>query len=130
MLRTCAVKVIKSKTGCFTLSYAQLDTASQATLISDKLSKELGLEVIPNCSITIRTLRDQPSICTGKINFTLQSVIDNDQFEIENALGVPQFSDDESTLPHVNSSVFSHFKGVKIPVLSLWGAVWKKPFVL
>ena len=119
LLRTCAVKVINLKTGCFTLAYAQLDTASQATLISDKLSKELGLKVIPNCSITIRILGDQPSICTGKINFTLQSVINNDQFEIENALVVPQFSDNESTLPHaVNTSVFSHFKGVKIKVLS------------
>ena len=118
LLRTSAVKVISSKTGCSTLAYAQLDTASQATLISDKLSKELGLEVIPNCFITIRTLGDQPSICTGKTNFTLQSVLNNDQFEIENAL-VPQFSDDEGTLLHaVNTSVFSHFKGVKVPVLS------------
>ena len=106
LLRTCAVKVINSKTGCSTLAYAQLDTPSQATLISDKLNKELGLE-------------DQPSICTGKTNFTLQSVINNDQFEIANAPIAPQFSDDESTLPHVvNTSVFSHFEGVKIPVLS------------
>ena len=119
LLRTCAVRVINSKTGCSTLAYAQLDTASQATLISDKLSKELELKVIPNCSISIRTLGDQPSICTGKINFTLQSVINNDQFESENALVVSQFSDDESTLPHaVNTSVFSHFKGVNIPVLT------------
>ena len=111
MLRPCAVKVSNSKTGYSTLAYAQLDTASQATLTSDKLSEELGLEAIPNCYITIRTLVDQPSICTGKTNFTLQSVIYNDQFEIENALVVTQFSDDESTLPHaVNTSVFSHFR--------------------
>ena len=119
LLRTCAVKVINSKTGCSTLAYAQLDTASQATLISYKLSKKRRLEVISNCSITIRTLGDQPSICTGETNFTLQSVINNDQFEIENAFVVPQFSDDESTLLHaVNTRVFSHFKGVKIPVLT------------
>ena len=75
--------------------------------------------MIANCSITIRTLGDQPSVCTGKTNLTLQSVINNDQFGIENALVVLQFSDDESTLPHaVNTSVFSHFKSVKIPVLS------------
>ena len=119
LLRTCAVKVINSKTGCSALTYAQLDTGSQATLMSDKLSEELGLKLIPNCSITIRTLGDQPYTCTGKTNFSLQSVINNDQFESNNALVAPQFSDDESTLPHAeNTSVFSHFKGVKIPVLS------------
>ena len=34
---TCAVRVIKPDTGKTTLAYAQLDTASQATLISEKL---------------------------------------------------------------------------------------------
>ena len=100
LLRTCAVRVINSNTGCSTLACAQHDTASQATLISDTLRNELGLEAIPDPSITIGTLADQAASCLGCTNFTLQSLGNNDEFEVEGALVVPRFSDDESTLPH------------------------------
>ena len=59
LLRTSAVRVINQTTGCSTLAYAQHDTASQATLISDSLREELGLEVTTDPFITIRTLADQ-----------------------------------------------------------------------
>ena len=42
LLRTSAVRVINQETGRSTLAYAQHDTASQATLISDSLREELG----------------------------------------------------------------------------------------
>ena len=118
LLRTCAVRVVNSNTGCSTLAYAQHDTASQATLISDTLRNELGLEAIPDPSITIRTLADQAASCLGRTNFTLQSLVNNDEFEVEGALVVPRFSDDESTLPHaVDTSRLSHFEGIKVPVI-------------
>ena len=44
LLRTSAVRVINPHTGESTLAYAQHDTASQVTLISDALKTELGLE--------------------------------------------------------------------------------------
>ena len=66
LLRTNAVRVINPTTGCSTLVYPQHDTASQATLISDSLKEELGLEVTSDPFITIRTLADQTASCTGK----------------------------------------------------------------
>ena len=43
LLRTSAVKVVNPRTGKATHAYAQHDTASQATLISESLKNELGL---------------------------------------------------------------------------------------
>ena len=118
LLRTCAVRVINSNTGCSTLAYAQHDATSQATLISDTLRNELGLETIPDPSITIRTLADQAAGCFVRTNFTLQSLVNNDEFEVKDALVVPRFSNDESTLPHaVDTSRLSHFDGIKVPVI-------------
>ena len=118
LLRTCAVRVINSNTGFCALAYAQHDTASQATLISDTLRNELGLEAIPDPSITIRTLADQATSCLGGTNFTLQSLVNNDEFEVKGALVVPRLSDDESTLSHaVDTSRLSHFEGIKVPVI-------------
>ena len=54
LLRTSAVKVVNPHTGESTLEYAQHDTASQATLISENLKNELGLESIPDPSVMIR----------------------------------------------------------------------------
>ena len=44
LLRTSAVRVINSNTGKSTLAYAQHNTTTQVTLISDALKTELGLE--------------------------------------------------------------------------------------
>ena len=45
LLRTTAVKVANSATGKSTVAYAQLNTVSQATLISDSLKNELVLKI-------------------------------------------------------------------------------------
>ena len=58
LLRTSAVKIVNPKTGQSTLVYAHHDTGSQATLISDNLTKELGLETVPDPIITLRTLAE------------------------------------------------------------------------
>ena len=49
----------------------------------------------------------------------LQSLFySNEKFEIKKALVVPEFTDDERTLPHaVNAKNLDHFKGVEIPVI-------------
>ena len=118
MLRTSAVRVINQTTGCSTLAYAQHDTASQATLISDSLREELGLEVTTDPFITIRTLADQTASCIGKTDFSLESLVTGDNYEITGALVVPAFSDDKSTLPHaVDTSKLKHFHEVEIPVI-------------
>ena len=119
LLRTCAVEVINPKNGRSTLVYAQHDTASQATLISDTLKEELALDVLPDPFITVHTLSDQTTNCLGRTDITIKSLVNNEEeFKISGALVVPKFSDDESTLPHaVDTCKLNHFKGVKVPVL-------------
>ena len=47
-----------------------------------------------------------------------------EQFIINHALVVPQFSDDENILPHaVDISGFEHFVGLHIPIAPEWGIV-------
>ena len=71
LLRTTAVRVINLNNGHFTLAYAQLDTASQATFISDALREELGLEAVSDPSIKFRTLADQTATCLGRTDFSV-----------------------------------------------------------
>ena len=59
LLRTTAVKVANPATAKSTVAYAQLDTASQATLISDSLKNELGLKIKSDHSVTLRTHADK-----------------------------------------------------------------------
>ena len=60
----------------------------------------------------------QPVNCLGGTNFTLKSLVNNDEFEVKDALVVSQFLDDESTLPlAVDANSLSHFKGVRVPVI-------------
>ena len=82
LLRASAVRVINQTTGCSTLAYAQHDTASQTTLISDSLREELGLEVTTDPFITIRTLADQTASCIGKTDFSQESLVTGDSYEI------------------------------------------------
>ena len=69
LLRTSAVRVVNSDTGTSALAYAQLDTGSQVTLISNELSKELGLTITPDQDVSIRTLADQRVSSKGRTNF-------------------------------------------------------------
>ena len=118
LLRTRAVKVVNPRTGKATHAYAQHDTASQATLISESLKNELGLGTDHNRNVTIRTLAKQSTPSYGVSNFKLESLSTGEQFEIENALVVPDFIDDINTLPHsVNTTGLDHFYGVEIPTI-------------
>ena len=124
MRTTTAVKVANPATGKSTVAYAQLDTASQATLISDSLKNELGLRIKTDHSVTLRTLADKTVPIEGRANFNLESLFTGEQFKIDNALVVPQFSDDENILPHVvEVSGLEHFVEVHIPVVPERGCV-------
>ena len=117
LLRTSAVRVINPNTGKSTLAYAQHDTASQVTLISDALKTELGLETNSDPNVKIRTLSDETVDCKGRTAFKLESLHTGEKFVIENALVVPKFSDDDSTLPHsVDVTELKHFQGTHVPV--------------
>ena len=117
LLRTSAVRVINPNTGKSTLAYAQHDTASQVTLISDALKTELGLETNSDPNVKIRTISDETVDCKGRTAFKLESLHTGEKFVIENALVVPQFSDDDSTLPHsVDVTELKHFQGTHVPV--------------
>ena len=116
-LRTIAVRVINPNNERSTPGYAQLDTVSQATLISESLRGELGLEQTNNLN-TVRTLAKDTLRCNGCTNFDLQSLDSGDKFTIANALVVLKFVDDENTLPHrLDTSNLKHFNGDKIPIL-------------
>ena len=109
LLRTSAMSVINLSTGKSTLVYAQHDSASQATLIPERLKNEL----------TIRTLAQQTTSSGGLTEFTLQSLSTNEISQIKNALVVSEFADNESTLPHaVNVEKLEHFQDVTIPVIA------------
>ena len=118
VLRTCAVRVFNPGTNKCTLAYAQHDTASQATLVSEQLKYELGLNVNANRKVRIRTLAEQTSKSSGCTSFKLQSLATDEVFAVNNAL-VPNFEEDEKILPHaVNVKNLKHFKGVKIRTIS------------
>ena len=118
LLRTCAVKVINPRTGIFTLAYAQHDTASQGTIVSKSLIDKLGLVASKRSEIHIRTLANEFTPCRGVVNFEFESLTTGERFDVENALVVPEFVDDECVLPHsVDTSGLEHFDGVNIPTL-------------
>ena len=117
LLRTSAVRVVNPNTGLSTLAYAQHDTGSQVTLIPDNLRKELGLNTTPDPTVTIRTLANLRVITEGRTDFNLPSLINGEEFAIKDAIVVPEFLDDNATLPHaVDTSGLDHFDGVEIPL--------------
>ena len=119
LLRTSAVRVINPRTGKSTLVYARHNTASQVTLISKRLRDELYLEVGGKRGVAIHTLAEQTTPSEGFTEFTIQSLMNNEKFEIKNALIIPEFTDEDSTRPHaVNVASLEHFRGAKIPVIS------------
>ena len=112
------MRVSNPDTGKTTLAYAQLDTASQATLIFEKLCKELNLKRNADVSTSIRTLGEGTTKCKGHSDFELISLLSNEKFMIKRALIVSNFVDDENSLPHrVNTSSLVHFREVEIPVI-------------
>ena len=118
LLRTSAVRVINPATGRSTLAYAQHDTASQATLISEGLRNELDLETVKDPSVTIKTLSDHTAITEGRTDFSLESLYTGEEFSVKNALVVPNFTDDESVLPHsVDVAGLDNFNDVEIPTI-------------
>ena len=118
LLRTSAVRVINPATGRSTLAYAQHDTASQATLISEGLRNELDLETVKDPSVTIKTLSDHTAITEGRTDFSLESLYTGEEFAVKNALVVPNFTDDENVLPHsVDVAGLDNFNDVEIPTI-------------
>ena len=119
LLHTCAVRVINPDTKKSTLAYAQMDTALQATLISERLCNELRLKRNVNASTAIRTLGDFTTKCNWHSDFDLTSLSDGKTYGIKGALNVSNFEYYENTLPHcIYTSKLSHFRGVQIPVIS------------
>ena len=77
------MKVVNPESGISTLAYAQHDTGSQVTLISENSKRELGLKTTPDLTVTIRTLADQKVDSEGRTNFKLQSLHNGDEIMIE-----------------------------------------------
>ena len=117
LLPTSALRVVNPDTGLSTLAYAQHDTGSPETLVSDNLRKELGLNTAPDPTVTIHTLADQRVITDGRTDFNLQSLINGEEIAIKDAIVVPEFLDDQAALPHaVDTNSLGHVDGVEIPL--------------
>ena len=117
LFRTSAAKIVYPTSGKSSLVYAQHDTGSQVTLISDNLKSEVGWETVPEPSVTLRILADKTVPVEGRINFKLQTLFNGEECNIKDALVVPQFSYDAHTLPHAeDTTTLEHFDGVLIPV--------------
>ena len=110
LLRTSAVKVINPSSGRCALVYAQHDTASQVTLVSERLRNELGLKMEDSNAITIRTLAEETTPASGVVQFNLESLTTKEIFTVNDAVIVPGFMDDECVLPHkINTANLEHF---------------------
>ena len=91
----------------------------QTTLISERLKNELELNVDTKSAYSYTDSRRPTTTNGGLAEFILQSPSTNEKFKIKNGLVLPEFTDDERTLPHsVNVKNLDHFKGVEIPVIS------------
>ena len=71
LMRTSAVKIVNPATRKSFLVYSQHDTASQATLISETLKAELGLQATPDPTVSLRTLANEKVSSVGRTNFKL-----------------------------------------------------------
>ena len=86
LLCTSAVRVINPRTRNSTLVYAQHDTASQVTLVSERLVNELDLNVNSDHVINIWMLAEQTTKSAGFTELKLQSLTTNEVFEIKKCL--------------------------------------------
>ena len=119
LLRTSAVRVLNPYTGKFALAYTRHVTASQATLISERLKNELGLDVDATQKVRIRTLAEQTTSSGGITSFAIQSLTSKETYTIQDALVVPGFTEDQNVLPHsINVNKLDHFKDIEIPTIS------------
>ena len=120
LLRTSAVRVINPDTGKLTLAYAQHSTASQATIISESLKTELGLNTNKDKTITISNLAQQTTPSCGLAHFSIESLTTGETFRVRDALVAPDFTEDRNTFPHaVDTNGLEHFKEVEIPTIPL-----------
>ena len=77
------------------------------------------MDINTDYNLTIRNLADQTTVSKGLVAFTLQSLISNKYFDVEDALVVPELIENEGVLPHsIHVKHTKHFKGVEIPTLS------------
>ena len=89
LLRTSAAKVINPSSGKCALMYAQHDTASQVTLISERLCNELGLKKKDSNAITILTLAEETTPASGVVEFNLESLTTKEIFTVNDVVVVP-----------------------------------------
>ena len=117
LLRSSAVKVINPLKGKSALACAQQDTGSHVTLVSDRLTNELGLDVRDECAI-IRTLASQTTKSDGFTHFDLHSLADNRVYHVHNALVISDFAEKSICLPHaVKVAHLKYFLGGNIPTI-------------
>ena len=116
--RTNAVKVINLSSRRCAFVYAQHDTASQVTLILERLSNNLDLKMKDSLAIMINMLVEETMPATEVVQFNLESLTTKEVFAIKDAVVVPKFMDDEHVLPHkINTANLEHFEGVEIPTI-------------
>ena len=118
LTRILALRVINPQTGNSLNIYAQHDSGSEVTIVSDSLVNELGLENEGTSRIILHTVTERKKSDFHCVSFDVEALHNGDHFNIQQALVMNNWSDDSYTLPHdYDLSEYSQFDYVECEVL-------------
>ena len=98
--------------------YAQHDSGSEVTIVSDSLVNELGLKSEGSSRIILHTVTERKESDFHYVSFDVEALHNGDHFNIQQAWVMNNWSDDSYTLPHdYDLSEYSQFDNVEFEVL-------------
>ena len=113
--RISAIRVINKFTGFSTLAYAQHDSGSEITLVSNTLAHELGLARGGTTEVTLHTVSGSTTADYAYVSFDVETMHSGERFTIQKALVMPAWSKETYTLPHhYDLSTYQNFHDIEI----------------
>ena len=98
--------------------YAQHDSGSEVTILSDSLVNELGLKSEGTSRIILHTVTERKESDFHYASFDVEALHNGGIFNIQQAWVMNNWSDDSYTLPHdYDLSEYSQFDDVEFEVL-------------
>ena len=118
LTRISAIRVINPQTGNSLNVYAQHDSGSEVTIVSDSLVNKLGLKSEGSSRIILHTVTERKESDFHYVSFDVEALHNGDHFNIQQAWVMNNWSDDSYTLPHdYDLSEYSQFDNVEFEVL-------------
>ena len=118
LTRISAIRVINPQTGNSLNVYAQHDSGSEVTILSDSLVNELGLKSEGTSRIILHTVTKKKESDFHYASFDVEALHNGGIFNIQQAWVMNNWSDDSYTLPHdYDLSEYSQFDDVEFEVL-------------